>query len=314
MSKGFGQNLAFFFAFFLATVSTAFSQKPEFIDIPSLLQEVKQKSDENWRRMIESYSSYTFKRRETWREAKKEGKIDEKTELTEIFFPSKCRVRKCRPVEIILEKDGKQTAVEKIEKERIKAGEKLEKLENDEQAQIPLMKRDSPTHWMMFYYALHRPFDSKPKLLIKIDGKEILEKCEFYLPERERINGREAISLKFRPRPDAAFSKETNYSQMVEGKIWIDASDKVSFRLLMWQKGTKLEKETSDYLLENAPLAYDLTRVKEGIWFFRLGRITALKNSFISPEMKRDLVIENFDYHYFQTEIKNVEVGSPKQN
>ena len=313
LHKLFLRFLGVYAAIFVAFAISGFAQNSE-IDIPELIQEAKQKSDGNWRKMIANYRSYTYKRREIWREGKKDGKVVEKSELVEFFFPSKCRVRKCYPVEITLEKDGKQISAEKIEKERIKAGEKLERIENNKQAQTPLLKLDTPTHWMFFYYALRRPFNSEPKLLIKIDGKEILEKCEFYSPEREQINGREATSLKFRPRSDATFSKETNYSQNVEGKIWIDTADKVIFRLLMWQKGTKFEKETSDYLLENVPLAYDMTRVKEGIWFFHLGRIDALKNPFISAEMKTDLIIENFDYHYFQIEIKNVEVSSPKQN
>jgi hypothetical protein len=300
-------------AIFVAFSCPAFSQNSE-IDITALLGEARHKSDENWRKMIVAYPDYTFKWRKIWREADKEGKVKEKSELAELFYPSKCRVKKCRSVNIELEKDGKPVSAEKIERERIKTGEKLERQENEKEAQTLPLKRDYPLNWMRFAYYIHRPFESEPKIIIKIDGQEILEKCEFYSPERERVNGREAISLKFRPRSDAAFDEESKYARAVEGKIWIDAEDKVFFRLLMWQKETKFEKETSDYLFENAALAYDLTRTKEGIWFHRLGRIDGLKNPFLAPQMKGDFSIENFDHHYFQTEIKTVEVNSPKQN
>lgn len=47
---------------------------------------------------------------------------------------------------------------------------------------------------------------------------------------------------------------------LMEGKIWIDATDKVLMRLAAWQKGTKFpENATSDYLFARAALTGYLT-------------------------------------------------------
>lgn len=307
--KLFLRFFCFCFAIFVAS-SFALAQNSE-IDISALLKEAKQKTGENWQKMLESFPNYSYKWRRAWRAADKKGKIVERSDLYEIFLPLKCRDTKCRAVSILLAEDGKAVPAEKIEKERIKAGEKLEKLENDSEAQAYPRRREFPLDWMRFSHFRRRPLSDEIDIIVKIDGQEILEKCEFFSPARELVNGREAISLKFGARSGAVFSKETNYVKNSEGKIWIDAADKVIFRLAVWQKGTKFENETSDHLLGKAPAVYDMTRTAESLWFFRFGEFRGLKNSSFLTEMKDDFSIENFDYRFFKTEIKQVETNKP---
>lgn len=313
MSKRFVQNYACCFAFFLAALSPAFSQKQVSIDIPTLLRETKQRSDENWRRAVTEYPHYTFKWRIARRRADKNGEVKEQSELYELFYPTKCRAKKCRKVSVLLAENGKPVSPEKIEKQRIKAGEKLERIESDAQAQVLSPNRNIPLQWMQFGYFIRRPFSHEQKLVVSIDGQEILQKCEFLAPTRELINGRETIALSFRPRADAVFSEETKYMPQAEGKIWIDAADKVFIRLAIWQKGTKFSETASDYLLEHAALVRDMTLTKEGVWFPRLGRINGLKHPNLFAEMIYDFSIENFDHHFFKTEIKDVEIKNPAE-
>lgn len=285
--------------------STTVAQKNE-VDIPALLREAKEKSDENWRKMISVYANYGFKRRKIMRETKRNGEIKEESELYEVFFPSKCKVKKCSSAAILLEENGKPVAPEKIEKERIKAAERLEKVESHPEAIALPLKRDYPLHWLRFTYWSRSPFEIKT--LAKIDGQEILEKCDFFAPQKEIVNGREMIALSFRPRADATFSEETSYMPNMTGKIWIDAADKVFVRLAIWEKSAKFNEMTSDFLLNNAPLVYDMTRTKEGIWFIHLGRINGLKNPTLFARMKEDFSLENYDFRYFKTEIEKGEV------
>jgi hypothetical protein len=310
--KLFLQFCCFCAVIFVAFSNSVFAQTDK-IDIPQLLKEARQKTDENWRTMLENYPNYTYKWRRVWRAADKKGKVEEKSDAFEIFMPLKCGDKKCRTVSILFEENGKLVSAEKLEKERIKAGEKLEKLENDKDAQGYPRKLDYPSDWMRFAHFKRRPFSDETEIIVKMDGQEILEKCEFFSPEREQINGREAISLKFRPRADAVFSAKTNYLLNAEGKIWIDAGDKVIFRLLIWQKGTKFENETSDYLLEQAAAVYDMTRTREAVWYFRFAEFRGLKNSSLFGAMKDDFSIEHFDYHFFKTEIKEVELNKPSE-
>jgi hypothetical protein len=290
-----------------AAAISARAQKPE-IDIPALLAEAKSKSDENWRRMVLNYPNYTFKFRKIWREKDYGNKLSENSELYEIFPPPKCRNKKCRNVTVLIAKNGKPVAAEKIEKERAKAAAKLEQLENDKKAE-PFQPNQAP-NWMRFGYFIRRPLSGEATVVVRINGQEILEKCEFLAAETEPINGREAISLRFRPRAGTLFAPETNYVPGVEGKIWVDAVDKVFIRLLMWQKASKFEKEPSDYLLGKAAVVYDMTRTKEGIWFFRLTRINGFTNPALFAQMKADFSIENFDHYFFETEIKTVEIDN----
>lgn len=308
-----------FSCFCLATLAAFFapvySQKNEF-DIPALLGEAKQRSDENSQRMTDNLFSYTFKVRKVWRETTKGGKVEEKSELHEILLPSSCRSRskKCwRSEGVLLEKNGEAIAPEKIEKERIKAGERLERIDH-KSATAERNAKVSPValKWMHFGYFVRR--FSEIKLIVAINGQEVLEKCEFFAPRRETVGGREMISLSFRPRANSVFEEATKYMPNVEGKIWIDTFDKVFVRLAMWEKGAKFENQTSDYLLENAALVFDMTRTKEGIWFIRLGRINGLKYPNLFAEMKSDFSMESFNYHFFKTEVKDVEIKNPMQN
>lgn len=304
----FGKSLPIFFVglvIFIALPAEIRAQTAE-IDIPRLLREAAAQSDANWRKMLLSTPNYTYKFRKIWRETGKDGRIAEKSEVYEIFPPPKCRGKKCRNVTVMLEKNGRAISVDKIEKQRRQAGEQLEKLENDEKAK-PLPSNQN-LNWLRFSYFDRDPFADEARIIVKIDGQELLQKCEFFSPEREMINGREAISLKFRPRSRAVFAKETNYVRNVEGKIWLDAEEKIFIRLAMWPTGARFENQTGAALLGRAALVYDSTRTREGIWFFHLARINGLENSTLLPEMKTDFSIEHFEHHFFETEIKNVEI------
>jgi len=308
MSKKICLHLIILLICILTATASAFSQTRDSTDIPKLLSEVKIKSDENWRRVNVETVNYVFKVRQIWREAGKESRIKEKSELYELYIPVKCPAKKCRVVTVLLEKNGKPLAADRVEKSRAKASEKIQDLETDKQARELPAEQPSRLVWMKFGYYVRRPNSARYETVVRLDGQEILETCEFYAPTRETINGREAIGLSFRPRADAVFSKESAYMPQSEGKIWIDATDKVLIQTAIWQKGTNFPETTSDYLFAHAALALDMTRTAEGIWFNRLGRINGLAYPNLFAEMKGDYSVEHFDFHRFNTEIKEVEI------
>ena len=298
-----------------ATLSGAFkllpAQTQESPDIPTLLREVRKKSDENWRKMRAEYPNYTYKWRTVWRKAGKHGKIEEESTLYEWFLPAKCRIKKCYAVSILLAKNGKPLAAEKIEKQRAKAGEKLERAEGDARATTEPWTQDYRPMWMQTAYSVGRPFSKEWKALVLLDGQEVLEKGEFYASSRETINGRAAIALSFRPRADAVFSEGTRYMPQTEGKLWIDEADKVLIRLAIWRKGTEFSETTSDYLLAHAALAFDMTRTKEGLWFSCLARINGLSYPNLFTEVEIDWMMEQSDLQRFKTDVKSLEINDP---
>ena len=94
----------------------------------------------------------------------------------------------------------------------------------------------------------------------------------------------------------------------LEGRLWLDAADKVFVRLAAWPKGTRFADASADRLLEHAALAYDTVRVREGVWMFRLGRVNGLKYPGLFGEVSDTFSIEIFDYLRFAVEADKVDL------
>ena len=116
------------------------------------------------------------------------------------------------------------------------------------------------------------------------------------------------IAFDFAPRPGAAFNSQSWFMPLVEGRLWLDAADKVFVRLAAWPKGTRFAEAGADHLLENAALAYDTVRVKEGVWMFRLGRVNGLKYPGLFGDTSDTFSIEIFDYLRFAVEADKVDL------
>jgi hypothetical protein len=284
--------------------------KTDEANISALLGESVKKSNQNWEKMSRQYENYTFKWRRVLRKRDGEGKFKEESAVYEVFIPNvRCWTKECRRAVVLLEENGKPLSPERIEKERLKVGKKLEKAEREAEE----LRATAPVNlnWMRFYVHF-KEFVGKGAYVL-LDGQEILEKCDFSRPRRERVAGREMIALDFRPRPGEAFGEKTAYTQHIEGRIWIDAEDKVVVRLAAWPQGAKFDAAShSDQLLASAALAYDLTRMKEGIWFFRFGRINGAQFSQLFPRLKTDFSIEQFDYVNFKVEVEDSKTLAPE--
>jgi hypothetical protein len=281
-------------------------------EIRALLFEGIRRSNQNWEAMSRHYADYSFKWRRALREKDGKGKFKEESELYEVYATSaKCWTKKCRRALVLLEENGKPVAPERLEKERLKVGAQMEKDERGlkESTARSSVNESIGLNWMRFFVSFNH--FARKSYRVLLDGQEILEKCEFTSPHREVVAGREMIALEFRPRASSTFRKESDYMAAVEGKIWIDAADKVFVRLAAWPKGTKFDRPESDYLLEHAALAYDLVRTKEGIWFFKLGRISGAQYSDLFPKLKKDFSIEQFDYTYFKVEVEQSQIEEP---
>lgn len=120
----------------LALVLPVFGQHPraplgeEALNIPTLLREAIEKTGESFKRSRQSIADYTYKRRRTIRHTEKDGKVAVESETLEAYLPSNWqRMRNPKAVWVMIEKDGKPVSHEKVEKERLKAGKKLEKYE-----------------------------------------------------------------------------------------------------------------------------------------------------------------------------------------
>lgn len=283
------------------------AQAPARPDVAALVREARERSDHNWAAYAARRNEYTFKWRKTWRGADGKGRVKEKSETVELYIP-RCPNRKCENVWITLEKDGKVVAAEQVERERRKAGRKLEREES--RGGEAAADRPSQPYWLQFVYYTRGMFVEDRS--VKIDGPEILEKCELTYAGRERVRGREMFALDFRPRAGAAFGRQTWFMPGMEGRIWIDAEEKVFARLAAWPKGARPAGPSSDALLREAALAYDTVRTREGLWFTALGRVNGLKYPGLFGGVKSDFSIETFDHARFAVEA-DVKLNAPEK-
>ncbi len=288
--------------------------KTEEVELRALLDESVRKSDQNWENMSRRYYDYSFKWRRVLRKKDGKGNLKEESELYEVFAPTtRCWTKKCRHAMVLLEENGKALSPERIEKERLKVGKKMEQAEREAKATAGTPGTVAVgLNWMRFYVRFKKVYGIENTFIL--DGQEVLDKCDFTAPRRERVAGREMIGLDFRPRAGATFGKRSAYMSQVEGRIWIDALDKVFVRLAAWPQGTKFDAAaSSDHLLKHAALAYDLVRTKEGLWFFSFGRINGAQFSELFPRLKTDFSIEQFDYINFRVEVENSQIQAPEK-
>lgn len=284
------------------------SSAADVIDVAALLREGRTNTERNWAETASRRSEYTYRWRKTWRRPDGKGVVKERSELLELYIPPGCPYGRCRVVAVKLEENGKPVARERVEKERLRAGKRLEKAEREagKNGPAPAGKSPPPPYWLQFTYFSKGMFVEDRS--VKLDGQEALDQCEFSSPRRETVGGREMIALDFAPRPGAAFHSQTWFMPRVEGRLWLDAADRVFVRLAAWPKGTRPADASSDELLRDAALAYDSVRVKEGVWMFRLGRVNGLKHPGLFGDVNDDFSIEVSDYLRFAVEADKVEL------
>jgi hypothetical protein len=289
-------------------------QSVENINVAEFLRECREASAKKIAESSRQLENYTFKARKTYRKQSRNGKDEGHSEVAEIYpLPfrkpqGRGRIRNS----VLIEEDGKPVSPERIEKERLKVGRNLEKFEreSDPITEPPPAKPGSMA-WLSFSVVknvIAMPFANER---IDFRGDEFFDQCEFDEPRRENVSGRETIALRFRPRPDAVFSETTKYLSKFEGVIWIDETDKFIFRLAAWPQDAKFDRDDSDYLLENAAVAIDYTRAKEGLWFRRLGRMNAVKYPKTLLGFDWDFRLEWFDYRLYKVDSEKEKLAAP---
>lgn len=293
-------------------------QSVEIINVTEFLRECREESVKKVEESRRQLGNYAFKWRKTWREQSRNGP-DEHSEVFEVYPPP---FRKWRAGErfkldsdVMIEKDGKPVSRERIEKERLKVGRNLERFERASDPYTdPLFKKPDSMAW--FSLGVHKNVIAMPFANERIEflGDEFFDQCEFDKPYRDNVSGRDTIALRFHQRQGAVFSERTKYLSNFEGIIWVDEADKFIFRLAAWPQGVKFDSNDSYHLLENAAVAIDHTRTKEGLWFRRMGRMNALKYPRALLWLKYDFSLEWFDYKLYKVDSEKEKLSVPEKN
>jgi hypothetical protein len=268
---------------------TAASTEGQVPTIPNLIREVKFNTEEQSMASMQGVTDYTYKWRKVVRRTNGDGKMEVKSETYEVYLP-RYWGKRMKGEKVLLEKDGKYVPREKVEKKRLKARKKMEKKNRSSSF---FAFNQGPVEWGRFA-AWKR--DMKGARAVGFDAQKVLRYCDLHTREREKVDGREMISINFSGCTNFFYNQFTEVTPELEGKIWIDANDKVFARIAVWPKDMKIEDRGGNFLFNNAPMVFGSTRVAEGFWFWNYGRINCQLVPDICYPMKEDYSIEVFDY------------------
>jgi hypothetical protein len=268
---------------------TAVSTDGPVPSISSLIREAKYNTEEQSILSMQGVVDYTYKWRKVVRRTKGEGGTEVKSETYEVYLP-RYWGKRMKGEKVLIEKDGEFVPQKKVEKERLKARKKMEKKNRSNNFYA---FNQGPVEWGRFA-AWKR--DMKGARAVGFDTQKVLRYCDMEMQGHETVGGREMIAINFSGCTNFFYNQFTEVTPELEGRIWIDADDKVFARIAVWPKDMKIEDRGGDHLFKNAPMAFGSTRVKEGFWFWNYGRINCQLIPDICNPISEDYSIEVFDY------------------
>jgi hypothetical protein len=236
-----------------------------------------------------------------------------------------------------------------IELDRRRAGDELASIEFAEQKREETAGPAPPKHLQATVTAnLGGRYAA-----VMIDISDFLRTCEFSAPRRERINGRDAIVLDFRPRAGVNRSYDTAFIGKLAGTVWIDAADRVVTRLEGWptpeaappasqpvsqsnpssNSQSSLKPGAQSYAQSTSQptaqpgaaqeaqaaspaepaIIYQQVRLSTGLWAPTLIRMNAGGNGALFDGFNWDVLFQFSDYKHFSTDVKGVEYEKPKR-
>jgi hypothetical protein len=268
---------------------TAASTEGPVPTISNLIREVKFNTEEQSILSLRGVTDYSYKWRKIIRRTKGNGTTEVKSETYEVFLP-RYWGKRMKGVKVLLEKNGKYVPQDKVEKRRLKARKKMEK-KNRSSGFYAF--NQGPIEWGHFAAWKRGMWGARA---VGFDAQKVLRYCDLQAQGREKVAGREMISIGFSGCTNFFYNQYTRVTPELEGKIWIDANDKVFARIAVWPKDMKIEDRGGDFLFKNAPMAFGSTRVQEGFWFWNYGRINCQLMPDICTPMEEDYSVEVFDY------------------
>ena len=217
-------------------------------------------------------------------------------------------VRGHKFVYILVNKDGKPIAADKVERERRRA---IDELAQVEERQTNVTSTTEPSEQDRRYFGIWYNRGDKKFSLIPTD---FLRTHEFYAPRRTTFNNREAILLSFRPRPaGTALDMSGRLRTYLGGRVWIDAVDKVLMRLEAVPM-TELKDDTSAALSPNAqaPVQFELTRLPNGTWVPSLGSLNTYGRQIAFEDVSFDFSYRCDNFRLFSTSVDKVDIKAPQ--
>src|SRR2546425_897365 len=275
---------------------------------------------------------YTFVTNSSKRAKDKKGEVREERTTYEVFIPTLKSGMHTRGILVVTSHNGIPVPPKELEKERLRAAERIEKEEdkiaratptptgttaNSVQGMLPLGMYTST--------GITREAFGVKRGSVVLSVQTFLKTCELTLARREQIEGRETLIFKFAPRPDAQFADNEKYIAQLGGEIWIDARDRIVSRLVGWPVSEPLlaaasakDSEATNKSApagaagERPPAVYvEMMRLRERIWLPRVNRINGADYPTLFDGITTDSTSTYSNYIRFSTDVKDVKLEPP---
>ena len=258
-------------------------------------------------------SDYTFVVESVKREKDKKEKVKEERITYEVFIPTLKSGMRTKGVLIVTSRNQIPVPPDELEKERMKAAERIEKEEKKIESATPATPeaRSTPVTGMMPLGSYAQTGINRSALGVRRAGatlavRTFLKNCDLTLARREKIDGRETLIFNFTPRPDAAFTENEKYVAQLKGEIWIDAQDRIVTRLMGWPASTPAEQSPAVY--------FEMMKLPaHGIWLPHVARINGADYPKLFDGIKTDSTSTYSNHIRFSSEVKDAKVGPPTQ-
>ena len=268
------------------------------IDVTALVKE------SNCKGSGDMFSDYTYVLISIKRGPGNKGQIIEESIVYEVFMPTLPNGARGNGILLVTSRNGVPVPPRELEKERLKAGERLEKEEKKAKSPATSQAETAANHNGML------PLGSYERMTFgvrkaAVDVHTFLANCELTLSRRDKIEGREMLVFTFTPRHDAQFEYNERYIAQLKGEIWIDVQDRIVTRLIGWPRtATQLNEKA-------AAVYYEMIRLPAGIW---LPLETRVNGTDYPGLFDRSIVYSTVsfrEYKRFATEVKDPKVNTP---
>lgn len=291
----------------------------EGLDIGALIREVAA----NERANNKEYADYTYTSKTTERETKDGRVVKEHVTVAEVYPQYGEAVRK------VLSRDGVALSAEDADKEFKRAVEGFKKSEQEaakrraEAAKQTPAQTPAPDPRGIVWFGPTWVFSHRTALSsgsFRLSLSDFLHAGEFTAPLLEKLHGRDAVVLYFRPRADFAPASDSQkpYAKLA-GRIWIDAADKKIMRVeaspvaealkTVAEASKKSDATTTE---SNEPwIVIERTRLPDGRFKESYIRLNTVADKDIFNGIARDFTEEMTDFRKFSTTGED-KVDTPK--
>jgi hypothetical protein len=254
---------------------------------------------------------YTYVVDSVKREKDRKGKVVKEERITyEVFIPTLKSGAHTRGVLVVTSRNQVPVPPAELQKERVKAAERIEKEENKiagETSSAPEVNLTPITGMMplgqYMRSGINRVSFGGGRGGVSLAITTFIRDSELSLTRRETIDGRETLIFSFTPRPDAKFAENEKYVAQLRGEIWIDVQDRIATRLIGRPLSTPAEEPPAVYV--------EMMRLPQhGVWFPHVTRINGGDYPKLFDGIVTDVISTYSNYIRFSIEVNN-KVGTP---